>query len=226
LRDRTLDKYIVLSVVAAAMLSLLAWMESLRGGQPTSTDRLAVGGALAAACVFGLLRSVRPGGLRMKGGSTDSTARPPKRSRVGHHPDCGAFASHVLHLGTGRLCAGCAGLAIGSLVGLAVIPFYVLTAGTAGLAVPFMLAGFVLIAAALLETARSHHSVGLHIASNAALVFGFIGVTVGATELSASMYVGVIAIVLSFLWLDTRIMISEVGHARTCARCPQDCKAY
>jgi len=62
--------------------------------------------------------------------------------------------------------------------------------------------------------------------TNAAFVLGLVAVIIGTTELSASVYVGFLAVLFSFLWLDARIRVSELTHARICAECPRDCKAY
>ncbi len=211
------------------MLILLTWLMSGEGGSLSSWERAVVGLVFAAACVFGILRSTRPSAFKFLQGATSvhGHGNGNGRSRAGHHPDCDGFNSHVIEVGSRKRCAGCLGLAIGSALGLASVPGYLLiNAGSAGLAAMVAIAGFSLVAVAIIETAVVHRSAKVHVVANAVLVLGFAAVVYGTTDLSSSLYVGLLAVLLCYLWLDTRIKISETRHARICAACTQDCKAY
>jgi hypothetical protein len=37
---------------------------------------------------------------------------------------------------------------------------------------------------------------------------------------------GLVGIIICFLWLDTRIQLSRWNHLKTCRRCPKACKSF
>lgn len=208
----------------------MALMESALGNHMTTTGRAVVAAALAAGCVFGLVRSLRPDALRFleeKGGDLAGLSVVSGKDRIGHHPECDGFRDHVIWIGTVPICAGCTGLALGCIFGLVTIPLYLQQTAVDYVSWDWvMIVGFVFIGAVFAETARRRRSAEAHMLANVVLVMGLVAVTFGSTEYSASVYVGLLAVVFSFLWMDTRIRISEIRHARICAECPRDCKAY
>jgi hypothetical protein len=230
LRNDALRWYVVLSVAAALLLALFAWTESRRGLELAAADRLLLGGVLAACCLFGVARSVRPGAFKiLEVRRSASTVRTNGcRPRVGHHPDCERFAAHRVTIGGTARCAGCIGLAIGSVMGLGLAAAYLIGAASisADLAKWMLVLGIVMVTIAVIETAWPRRSGGMHVVTNLLMPIGFVATTIAATELSASVYVGLMAVLFSFLWLDTRIVASKTVHARTCSLCPLGCKSY
>ena len=65
-----------------------------------------------------------------------------------------------------------------------------------------------------------------HIVSNVILVLGFIMVTISIFEIKGDKIYGVLGIIISVLWLDTRIQLSNYLHSSICSDCVKKCKMY
>ncbi len=61
---------------------------------------------------------------------------------------------------------------------------------------------------------------------NALLVVGFALVSIGLLEATGELAWALVGVVLSVLWMDTRIQLSRWNHAAVCALCPEGCVAY
>ncbi len=222
--------HIVLSLAAAGMLVLVSWLSSPQGRELTSADQLIVAVAFMAGCVFGLVQSTIPNRVvgRRKGEpkfSPDPGGE--HKRRVGHHPDCGRFNDHIVVFGSSSYCSGCLGLALGSgisLLFMAAYPFF--TTPSPGSGVLLVLAGLGLVALDLFETAFRSRRRAMHVLVNILLVIGFLLVTIGVSEATGSVAYGLLAILVSFLWADTRIQISDLTHAEICRDCGQGCRPY
>ena len=66
----------------------------------------------------------------------------------------------------------------------------------------------------------------IHIISNISLIISFLIITISIFELLENIIYGLITILLSFLWIDTRIYLSKWNHKKICKRCIRDCKMY
>jgi predicted membrane protein len=86
--------------------------------------------------------------------------------------------------------------------------------------------GSVAIILTYLEVASQRRIVALHIAMSAALIVGFLLVTVGILEATGSPVVGLLGVLFGFLWMNTRISLSNWRHALLCGKCPEACKSY
>jgi hypothetical protein len=58
------------------------------------------------------------------------------------------------------------------------------------------------------------------------LVIGFLLVTLGTASATSTILLGLVAILICYLWLDTRIQISDWRNALVCHSCGQTCKYY
>jgi hypothetical protein len=65
-----------------------------------------------------------------------------------------------------------------------------------------------------------------HTILNIVLVFGFFCLTISILEITGDLIYGILTIILCFLWLDTRIQLSNWNHIRMCNSCPESCKMY
>ncbi len=104
-----------------------------------------------------------------------------------------------------------------------IIPARMMSPGIPGL---FVLLGIILIVVAFGEIALPMRNALLHAAFNVFLVIGFSFVVIGVFHSTGDATSGLLAIVVSFLWLDARIHLSNWRHAKICENCSEACKAY
>ena len=227
--------FIVLSIVGAAMVLLISWLGKDDSDTPSFEDRIIVGGLFILSCIYGISLALKPNWRRrcFKAFSSNDVIesgkrRVKRRDRKGHHPDCQNFQRHVLRTRNKVLCAGCTGLAIGSLVSIGWMSYYIFFPDLSDTESPLnmIIAGLVLIAicnlTVYLLTMKSSH----HMIMNLIMVVGFLLVVIGTLETTGEPYFGIVAIIFCFLWLDTRIQLSNYHHQRICTDCKEECKAY
>jgi hypothetical protein len=230
---RNVTIYLVLSLMGAVFIFLIAWLGSSGSSSITFNDRLMVGGAFIASCLFGISLAQRPGWTRRSsgvGGHAYDVGRRQVSGRrmIGHHPDCEGFKGHVIEYWGKTLCSGCTGLALGSIVAIIFATAYMaLRVNVAGwILYAFLVFGIALVALSLIDIILSLGRSRLHNWINTTLVVGFFLVVVSVHQLTASVAFGLVSIIISFLWLDTRIQLSSLRHSRICKSCDQICKAY
>jgi hypothetical protein len=193
-----------------------------------------VGGAFLTSCLIGLSLALKPNW--MKGIIRSERDKEyqisdyggPQRSRYGHHPDCQGFNLHVIKTEKRTYCAGCLGLALGSVLGIVLVCLYIFFPPIFESIPPIsiILVGFTFIVFNFIVGIIRNRDQYLHIGSNIVLVMGFFFVIFGVLEQSANISLGIFAVILSFLWLDTRIQLSHWHHKNICGNCANSCKAY
>lgn len=231
-RKGELAYYLVVSVIGACIVMAMTFFGSSEAENLDASDRLIVGGAFIGSCLLGISLALRPGWIgRAVGrgnGPSEGHGRAETRGRRGHHPDCEGFASHVLTTDKGALCAGCTGLASGSVMAIVLMSIFVIIPARMSPGIPglFVLLGIILIVVAFGEIALPKRNALLHAAFNGFLVIGFFFVVIGVFHSTGDATSGLLAIVVSFLWLDARIHLSNWRHAKICENCSEVCKAY
>jgi hypothetical protein len=230
---RSATTYLILSVIGAIFILLIAWLGDPESRLIAFNEKLVVGGALIASFLFGISLALKPGWIRRsyraRGHAfVDDEQGKGSRRMIGHHPDCGHFRSHVISFRDRKLCAGCSGLALGSIIGIVLTIIYVSLPVTAetwnfqvvlGVGIALVALGFVDIVLSL-GVSLGHNQVNMY------MVIGFHMVVISVHQLTGSVAFGLVAIIISFLWLDTRIQLSSKRHRDTCTACDQSCKAY
>jgi hypothetical protein len=197
------------------------------------SDRIIIGIIFIICCLIGISLSIYPGWIKRKlGGTIKDSAKnineKPERKRIGHHPDCDRFKSHKISIKDNVYCAGCLGLAIGCLISIILMSIYVTF--SCSLSSEFFLFltifGFFIIGFVFIESLVNNKNILTHIISNSLLVLSFLIIIVGITELTRSISFGIICIVITFLWMDTRIQLSKWNHSTICKKCDKSCKMY
>ncbi|UCG69393.1 MAG: hypothetical protein JSV09_16735 [Thermoplasmata archaeon] len=231
-RKWNLISYLIISIIAAILIILVSRFNQSEEGTIGFFDRLLVGGAFIFCCVFGLSLSLRPNWVRRlrkheRYGGHVPESQTTKRHK-GHHPDCRGFEGHTLVFYDSTLCAGCTGLAIGSLISI------LLTILSLGLSIDssnsilYLLVslGLIFIALNYIEILIPIRKAYAHLIGNIFLIIGFFLVIIGVFELTGSSAYGLLAVIFSFLWLDTRVQLSTWKHTDICENCTESCKAY
>ena len=220
----------VLAVGLLVTATALATVLSLRTDRPPAGIELAaIGSAISGMSFAGIIAAVRPRGcnrLLSQAGTGREATRwdsdlPCERVRVvGHHVECGRFDSHVLAFGGRRVCAGCTGMALGGVAGIAT--------GLALLGGLFPLRGDSNTAVALLGGTASVAGAAIALGPRAAPPIGrtlanFAFVAGGAVATgvlaSAGLAWGVFGLLAMVAAVGLRIDASQSRHKADCADC-------
>jgi hypothetical protein len=228
-RRNTIQVYVLLSLLASVMLFVIAWNGSLRPSHPSFIEKNIVYLVFVTSCALGIYQSRKGGLLRDSSEKTDAS-QPTRATRPGyvaHHPNCGSFDDRILLIRGKRTCGGCLGMLLGSAAAAALMAVYLLLSSEwANEGVLVVLTGMIIVAFCLVEIAMKHGTPWSHVIANSLLMIGFFFVTIGMIGSTGEGAYGLLAIVICFLWLDTRIQLSDWRHARTCDSCGRNCGFY
>ncbi len=225
--------YSSFSICGVILLILLAYTPSLPLLQlPHQQILLLLGFDLI--CVGGIIASISPkwcSHLIFQQTLRDSAVTPFHQTqshsspfpRHGHHPDCGSYASHVLHLRNRRYCAGCLGLMIGAIFGIL---------GSLPLLFGFTLphaelyfwtgTGFVVLGIFQHQLSLFNNS-WLHLSLNILFVIGPFFQLLGLFTLNPTLITELYLFTLIPFWILTRITFSQIQHAQICQTCTTSC---
>ena len=225
--------YLTLSIAAAFLLLMLAFFIPSNVNTIETYDKLVIGGAFITSCIFGISLAIWPSWhkklvISRNHGANRQQEQKTNRERQGHHPNCNQFQNHIIRIKNKTYCAGCLGLFIGSIISIFFMIIYLIIASNHSSTTFhfFIILGLIIIGLTYIEIMLSIRHAVIHIISNIFLVVGFLLITIGIFEITGSKIYGVIAILLSFLWLDTRIQFSNWQHASICEYCNKTCKMY
>jgi uncharacterized membrane protein len=223
----------MLSILGALLLLILLLIPQPEMRSTGILDRLIVGGAFVTSCILGISLALRPGWIkRTSNKEYHNTSNQKKHSntrrRLGHHPDCKGFNEHVIHTKNKTICAGCTGLALGSIAAVLLMGFYIaIPASFSATQLQFFaLLGIFFIALSFSEIINTYRKSITHVITNILLVIGFLLLVLVVLEQTASIPFGILTVIISFLFMDTRIQLSSWKHSLTCKNCRSACKAY
>jgi hypothetical protein len=224
--------HLCLSFFAAVFILILAFYGSSDNIYINFYERMLVVGLFIIICIFGISLSFFPGWYKRfiknkdQGSKSQKFQKKPRRRR-GHHPDCDSFISHVIKVNDKTYCAGCLGLAIGSVSSIFLGIIYLFYIDKILINFNYLIfAGLVLIFLGFLETTKPIKNAIIHIIANVFLIIGFFLIVVGMFEATGNMVYMVISIIFSFLFLDTRVQMSSYNHNIICNNCKEKCKMY
>lgn len=86
--------------------------------------------------------------------------------------------------------------------------------------------GMFLVAVNLVDLMLPSRNPTVHTILNALLVIAFLSVVIGMLAITGALVYGFFAVIISFLWLDTRVQLSNWRHTSICRNCDRSCKAY
>ena len=225
--------YLILSIVAALLLLVLAFFGSSSVATVDIFDKLIVSAVFIITCIFGISLAIHPGWFkRFKNhempSKNEKHDQKTTRKRKGHHPECVGFQSHTIKIKNKILCAGCTGLAIGSIISILLTIIYLAIAFNQPLAIfrLLLLIGLSLIGLVFIEIMLPIRSSIIHVISNIILVISFFIIAICILEITGNKIYGMIGVLLSTLFLDTRIRISNWRHVSICNNCTETCKMF
>ena len=225
--------YLILSITAAILLLTLAFFNSSNTASVDIYDKLFVGGVFITSCLFGISLAIYPGWFKRftkqeKQSPNKKQTQKAARKRKGHHPDCDQFQNHTIRIDNKILCAGCLGLSIGAILSIFLMILYIVIGGELSFTTFyfFMFLGLILIGLVYIEIMLPIRHAIIHVLSNVFLVVSFLLIVVCIFEITGNKIYGAVSILLSFLWLDTRIQLSYWQHSLICNNCTEQCKMY
>lgn len=226
-------QYIILSIISIILLLSVVFLNSSNENSLLLFDRLIVGIIFIISCLLGISLAFYPGWIKRHlkreiESPNKKNYKKSARKRIGHHPDCDRFNNHIIKINGKIYCAGCLGLAIGCVISIILMTIYVTFSFS--LSIDFILfltiLGFLIIGFVFIEIFVNNRNIWIHILSNSLLVLSFLIILIGITESTKTISFGIICIVLSFLWMDTRIQLSKWHHSTICNECDKSCKMY
>jgi hypothetical protein len=188
-----------------------------------------IGTAFAALCMGGIIAALSPGKCvsRSEGYISRPIFEPDARSFQaptvkGHHPNCGKFLDHTVQFKGTVYCAACLGLATGSLVALVMttlhffvgVDFFRFSVPTIIIGESGILIGFI----------QTEFKGLFRLLANLLFVVGGSLIIVGMDEYVKSLFVDLFLVGTVFLWIFTRITLSQEDHRRICASCGSACR--
>ena len=225
--------YLILSITAAVLLLTLAFFNSSNTASVDIYDKLFVGGVFITICLFGISLAIYPGWFKRftkqeKQNPNRKQTQKTARKRKGHHPDCDQFQNHTIRINNKMFCAGCLGLSIGAILSIFLMILYIVIGGELSFTTFyfFMFLGLIIIGLVYIEIMLPIRHTIIHVISNAFLVISFLLIVVCIFEITGNKIYGAVSILLSFLWLDTRIQLSYWQHSLICNNCTEQCKMY
>lgn len=144
----------------------------------------------------------------------------------GHHPPCGGFRGHEVLIRGRSFCAGCTGLLVGAVIALFVTAVSLfLGAGSIiqGLSLVFL--GMAGVALGLFQPLSfKGEKAWLRVFAGGLFVVGTFLILWGVDAVLRSLYVDLVVVLFSLLWLGTRIELSRWSHERICDGCVSGCE--
>jgi len=194
-------------------------------------DKIIVMSVFFVCCLFGLSLAIYPGWtkrlIKIKKYHKDKGKDQYKIRFLGHHPNCENFRSHILKTSKKTYCAGCLGLIIGFLSSVFLMTLYLMMEASFSPAAKYMMIfiGILFVLIGLVEYFTISNTI-LHIILNIIFVIALLLIIVGILEITQNKIYGFISIMISFIFIETRIHLSHWKHARICNDCINDCKIY
>jgi hypothetical protein len=140
----------------------------------------------------------------------------------GHHPDCGKYSAHVIHMNTHIFCAACTGLLLGALVSIAGTTLYFFGGWHIGqTGFPAVLFGQVGIVLGFIQFKFKGYT---RLVLNCLFVFAAFLTLVGIDKIAENTFIDLYLVFLIVFWLWTRILISQWNNWRICHTCKIPCK--
>jgi hypothetical protein len=140
----------------------------------------------------------------------------------GHHPGCGKYSAHVIHVKNHTFCAACTGLLLGALVSIAGTTLYFFGGWDIGqTAFPAVLFGGIGIVLGFIQFKFKGYA---RLVLNALFVFAAFLTLVGIDKFAKNTFIDLYLVFLIGFWLWTRILISQWNNWGICHTCKIPCK--
>lgn len=222
--------FVLLSLIGGTCVVIIGILGSFQAEAVDSWGKLLVGAPFIMSCLVGISLAFRPSwiGRRLKGRESSPVEGTETSRRIrGHHPDCDRFEGHVVTIDEKTVCTGCLGLAVGAIISIFLMLAYMIAPWEFSSFSLYLLliTGLTIVALSLFEAAFTKTRF-IHVLMNVILILGFFLTAMSVFQLSGKPIYGWVVIIISFLWLETRIQIANWRHDRICSSCSEECKIF
>jgi hypothetical protein len=223
---------LILSAIGGLFLSVLIVQTPISPSMPSLAERIIISGMFIMLCLLGMSLSLRPNWiktmLKKKEPRKMNQQTAAQRSFIGHHPDCSVFDTHRIKYKKRIWCAGCVGVLIGCGAAIVLMTSATILSSQHPLLNPRALffLGLLLVGFVFVELLLNNRFPLFHTISNSLFIIAFFFVVEGVVEYTKNGIYGFFTILICFLWLDTRIHLSQWRHNQVCQRCKEPCKMY
>jgi len=185
-----------------------------------------IGSIFSLICILGIFAALFPKQcskrFHFQKDETNFTSHQISATSKGHHPGCGEFSSHVIHVGGYTICAACTGLLLGAIIAFIATAFFLFGELRMGeMSFPAVLIG---VTGLVLGFFQLKFRGIIRSMLNVFFVFGAFLILAGIDELVKSLIIDLFLTVLIVFWLSTRIRLSQWDHRRICINCKNPCE--
>jgi len=224
-RDLTLI-FLTMTSIFGLVLSLLSVGYPPILGDDWAFRSLTAGSAFCAVCILGIFAAFFPGSCSKMPSFGKNYGDQENRSLIheknlrAHHPLCGNYSTHVLHIGNRRLCATCTGLSVGAFGVIIGTIMYFFGGFRVGAPHVLVLIGGVAVIAGLLQSALPKLSNGYaRFFFSIIFVAGCFLMLIGLDAAVENVTIDLFFVALSILLIMTKIAFSQRDHLETCSNC-------
>ena len=137
-----------------------------------------------------------------------------------HHPSCENYITHVLSIGNSKFCATCYGLMVGAIIALISTSLYFFGGLSMENPVIIVLIGTIGVTLGLLQSALPKFSNSIiRFFASISFVMGTSLMLISIDSATNSLSIDLFLIILSILWILTKIKLSQRDHRSTCSKC-------
>lgn len=187
---------------------------------------LLVGSAFGAVCVLGIYAALFPSSCFTIPKFHKSNKKFIRELNIhekplrAHHPSCENYVTHILSIGSMKFCATCSGLLVGAILALLGTGLYFFGSLSIGDPAILVLTGAAGVSLGLLQAALPKFSVGLtRFFASIFFVFGTFLMLASIDIAVKNTSIALFFVVLSIVWILTKISLSQRDHKSTCSNC-------
>lgn len=225
--DYNVFHLLIIAILGTILLTILIILFPAENLTNEPNAKLSITIAFIISCVFGISLAIKPSWIR-RIFQNNKTARNTKMKsqtithRIsGHHVECNEFRGHTIKVKDQKICGGCTALAIGTVISIILILIWYVypIKNSIWMYKGFFILGLFLIFQNIIELLLIKRQATVHFISCMFLIIGFFFVVISTYHLTGNIYFSMIGLIVTFIWLDTRIQASTWNHRIICKKC-------
>ena len=187
---------------------------------------LTIGTMFGLVCILGILAALFPSYCLVipqfwrNSGNHRHQPNMHKENWRAHHPSCENYVTHILSIGNSKFCATCYGLMVGATIAFIFTSLYFFGGLSTGNPSIMVLTGTTGVTLGLLQSALPKFSNSIiRFFASISFVMGTSLMLISIDAATNSFSTDLFFIILSILWILTKINLSQRDHRLTCSNC-------